>query len=112
MIVARKFAVLESLRIVLQAPSISSVADRTAQDSRAPIAPVFLELPTYLFLGSSMPSRRFMPSLKTNSSQKSSRRRLNSVSVPNSRQEATPASPALPQLASVATLKVLKYSVP
>ena len=33
-----------------------------------------------------------MPSSKTNQSQKSSRRRLNSVSVSNSRQEATPAS--------------------
>ena len=86
------FAVLESLRTVLLAHSISSVADRTARDSLAPIAPVFRERPTYPFLGSSIPPRRFVPSSKTNPSQKSSRRRLNSVSVSNSRQEATPAS--------------------
>ena len=48
------------------------------------------DIPTERF-GSSFPPRRIMPS-KILPSQKSSRRRLNSVSVSNSRQEATPAS--------------------
>ena len=84
--------VLESLRTVLLAQRISAVAARKLEPPLHHLAPVFLERPTYLFLGSSIPPRRLMPNSNTNQSQKSSRRRLNSVSVSNSRQEATPAS--------------------